>query len=170
MTNNYFSDPSTADNSLDLDDMYRAKPPTIVVDNDGDLWRRQGTDGGSRVWVLVREEGVAPLGYTPAIASSSRRLLDRFGPIAYAPAADVKAALAQGQHDVECVLGGDDDPDPSTAPAEPDADALDRAVSAALDAACGHLLGEADDVEVRIRRDTDGEVDMTVVTTEKVEG
>lgn len=51
-----------------------------------------------------------------------------------------------------------------------DLDALDRAVSAALDAACGHLLGEADDVEVRIRRDTDGEVDMTVTTTEKVEG
>ena len=162
-----FDDPDTGDNSLDLDDLYRAKPATIVADSDGDLWRRQVTDEGARAWVLVRENGVTRPFDLPAVAASSRRLLDRFGPIAYAPAADAKAALALTPRDVAYVSG---DADPEHALNEYDADLdPDAVVEAALNRARVALTGDGEHVEVTITRDADGKVRVRTAVTGEVE-
>ena len=151
-------DPDTADNSLDLDDLYRAKPPTIVVDRYSNLWRRQVTDG-ARAWVIVIENGVPRTG--PAMASTSERLLDRFGPVTYAPDDAVKAALALVPRDVEGVLGG---AEPRPAP-DPDA-VVERALYRAL----AVLTGDGEHVEATITRDADGRVHLRTEVTEKVTG
>lgn len=162
-----FDDPDTADHSLDLDDLYRATSDTIVADRDGDLWRRQVTDEGARAWVLVRENGVTRPFDLPAVAASSRRLLDRFGPIAYAPAADAKAALALTPRDVAYVSG---DADPEHALNEYDADLdPDAVVEAALNRARVTLTGDGEHVEVTITRDADGKVRVRTAVTGEVE-
>lgn len=159
-----FDDPDTADNSLDLDDLYQAKPPTIVVDSDGDLWRRQVTDDGSLVWVLVVKNGVARPLDTPAGAVSSERMNYLFGPIAYAPAEDAKFALALIPRDVGSILGGGD---PAPTGPEPDADP-DAVVEAALNRARVALTGDDEHVVVTITRDRDGRVNLRTEVTETV--
>lgn len=169
MTSNYYSDPDTADNSLDLDDLYRATPATIVVDSDGDLWRRQVTDDGAWVWVLVRESGVIATG--AAAAATSERLHRLFGPIAYAPAEDVKAALAMIPRDVESAFGVPDEALKLQVPAgpEPDPDA-DAVVEDALNRARVALTGDDEHVVVSITRDRDGRVNLRTEVTETVGG
>lgn len=160
-------DPDTADNSLDLDDLYRAKPPTIVVDSDGDLWRRQVTGEGARVWVLVVEDGDPKRG--DVMGSTSERLSRLFGPIAYAPADDVKAALSLIPREVVGVIGRAE-PVPAPAP-EPDTDteyALDAAVEAALTRAGVALSDDGEHVVVTITRDRDGRVNLRTEVTETV--
>lgn len=149
-------DPDTADHSLDLDDLYRAGVNTVVVDSDGDLWRRQFDDTGARVWVIVVEGGVTCTG--SATAATSEGLKRNFGPIAYAPADDVKAALSLPLRRVWPTTG---DPDPA-----PDADAV---VERALDRARAVLTGDGEHVEVTITRDADGKVRVRTAVTGEVE-
>lgn len=165
------TDPDTADDSLDLDDLYRSPVDTVVVDSDGDLWRRQVAREGSKVWVLVVDNGVARPFDTPAAAVASDRLNLRFGPIAYAPAEDAKAALALTPRYVGSVLGGGDPAvEPEHALNEYDADLdPDAVVEAALNRARVALTGDGEHVEVTITRDADGKVRVRTAVTGEVE-